>query len=499
MLALPYTFFQGRKTGELLSRLSSNMMIRETLTNQTLSAILDGALVLVYLAILLLRAPLIGALALGLGLLQLAILVGTAGRIHRLMRRDLAAQAESQSYLVEALKGIALLKASGIEYRALAQWSNLFFGQLNISLQRGRLAAIVDTTMAAMRIGAPLLLLWVGAGQVLNGSMSLGTMLALNALAVAVLLPLASLVATGQQWQLAASHFERIADVVTAMPEQTLSPGAASAVRTAGPLRGRIEVRDVGFRYSPTTPPVLHDISFTVEPGQKVALVGRSGSGKSTLLSLLLGLVTPTDGEILYDDVPVTELDLRSVRSQLGVVLQGTFLFSSSIRQNIAFADPSLSLAQVTDAARLAAIHDEITALPMGYDTVLAEGGASLSGGQRQRLELARAVAHRPAILVLDEATSHLDLLAERVVDDNLSALACTRIVVAHRLSTIRNADLIMVLRDGAIVERGTHADLLAQDGDYAALMRSQLASEGAAIDPPGQCWPSGDREVLAG
>ncbi|MGH9853154.1 MAG: peptidase domain-containing ABC transporter, partial [Blastocatellia bacterium] len=255
------------------------------------------------------------------------------------------------------------------------------------------------------------------------------------------------------------------------------------ATQPAPPLSGRIELNCVSFRYDPNAPLVLRDVSIAIEPGQKVALVGRTGSGKSTLAKLLLGLYTPDEGEILFDDVPLPSFDYRTVRSQFGVVLQESFLFSGSIRQNIAFNDPDLTLEQVMEAARLAHIHDDIEQMPMGYDTFLAEGGMSLSGGQRQRLSLARALVHRPAVLLLDEATSHLDVVTERLVDRSLKELSCTRIVIAHRLSTVYDADLILALDEGEIVERGTHEELLARNGYYAALTRGQLEPEAAEDD----------------
>jgi ABC-type bacteriocin/lantibiotic exporter with double-glycine peptidase domain len=233
-------------------------------------------------------------------------------------------------------------------------------------------------------------------------------------------------------------------------------------------------VRNAGFRYHPNAPWAVRHISVVIRPGQKIAIVGRSGSGKSTLAMLLLGLYPLDEGEILYDGNTLSELNYRSLRSQFGVVLQEPTLFSGSIRRNIASHDPDLSLQQISDAAQLAAIHDEIAKLPMGYETVIAEGGVDLAGGQRQRLAIARALANRPTILLLDEATSHLDAITESIVDQNLSDLNCTRIVIAHRLSTIRNADLILVLDKGVIVERGVHDQLLALGGVYATLVRDQ-------------------------
>jgi ABC-type bacteriocin/lantibiotic exporter with double-glycine peptidase domain len=469
VLALPFRFFQQRTSGDLLMRLSSNMMIREALTNQTISAILDGSFVIAYLAILLARNVIFGLVVLGVGMLQVAILLSTTKQVRDLTQQDLSTQAESQSYLVEALMGIATVKASGTEDRVLDHWSNLFFKHLNVSLKRSHFSAVVETALGTLRTLAPLLLLWLGALLVLHDRMGLGKLLFLNALGAAFLAPLASLVSSGHQLQTVRAHLDRIADVVEAEPEQ--SPEATqSAVIT-----GRIELKQVSFRYDPNAPWVLREISLVIPPGRKVALIGRTGAGKSTLAMLLLGLYVPTSGEILYDDIPLQRLNYRALRRQFGAVLQESFLFNGSIRQNIAFHNPNLSLEEVMDAARQAVIHDEIVEMPMQYDTLVAEGGGGLSGGQRQRLSLARALAHKPAILLLDEATSHLDSITEAQVDKNLSRRSGTRIVIAHRLSTICNADLILVLANGAIAEQGNHEQLLAQGGYYAELVRTEL------------------------
>ena len=471
LLSLPFQFFQQRGSGDLLMRLSSNTVIRGILTTQTLSIVLDGGLVLFYLAILLTLDPVFGLLAIGLGAAQAAVMLSTAAKQLRLSQEYLAAEARSQSYLVEALSGIATLKASGGEQRAIDHWSQLYFKELNVSMRREHLDAIVDTAMTGLRFLSPLVLLWVGAYRVLGDNISLGTMLALNALALSFLSPLSSLISSVEQLQLAAAYLERIADVSRTAPEQVASQATA-----APQLTGRIELQGVGFRYSSESPWAVRDVNVQIQPGQKVAIVGRSGSGKSTLAMLLLGLHRPTEGEICYDGRRLESMNYRSLRTQFGVVLQDSQLFSGSIRSNIAHNAPSMSLEQVMKAARLACIHDEIMRMPMGYETIVAEGGTGLSGGQCQRLTIARALANQPALLLLDEATSHLDALSEEQVDQNLNHLSCTRVVIAHRLSTVHNADLILMVDDGRMVESGTHDELMAMNRFYAEFVQGQLA-----------------------
>jgi ATP-binding cassette subfamily B protein len=440
------------------------------LTNQLISTLLDGGTVTVYFIILLLLSKVIAGIALAIGLVQIVLLWVTSAALRRLTQRDLEAQGKTQGYMNEVLAGIATIKAAGAEHRAFNRWENHFFNEMNVSLRLSYLSAVVGNVFNMISMLSPLLLLWIGAIQVVAGRMSIGFMLALNTLAVQFLVPLGALATSAQALQIVRAHFDRIADVVGTPPEQDIAQ-----VHTPRRLSGRIELKHVSFQYDQNAPLVLRDINLNIYPGQKVALVGRTGSGKSTLGKLLVGLITPTSGSILFDGIPLRQLNYQQVRSQFGSVLQESFVFSGSIKENIALNNPDLTMERIIEAAQLAAIASDIERMPMGYDTLVSEGGSVFSGGQRQRLALARALANHPALLLLDEATSALDVVTEQIIARNLRGLPCTQIIIAHRLSTIRNADLIVMLDQGSIVEQGTHEQLLSRNGFYARLIQTQL------------------------
>ena len=475
VFALPYRYFQERSTGDLLQRLSSNVQIRNVLSNQTLTAVLDGSLVVVYALVLLVASPMFGLVAITLGAIQVGILVATSRRMVALVTRELEAIGTSQGFLAESIAGIEALKASGAESRSLTHWTGLFAEQIEASMQRGRLAAVIGAVTTTIQRFSPLLLLWVGAYSVLDGSMTLGYMLALVSLSQLFLAPLGTLVAAGMQIQQVGGHLERIASVLRVDPEQSLH-----ATRPAPRLEGEIELDRVSFRYDEASPWAIRDVSLHIRPGMKVALVGRSGSGKSTLAKLLLGLYVPTEGDIRFDGISLHELDLRTVRAQCGVVMQDPTVFNGTIRHNVSFHDPSLPLSEVARAAKVAELHEDISRMPMGYSTRVAEGGSALSGGQRQRMAIARAMSHAPRILVLDEATSDLDSETESIVSEHLARERMTSVVIAHRLSTVENADVILVFDGGEVIERGTHSDLLEANSVYATLVRDQLVDTDA-------------------
>ncbi|MGO9677969.1 MAG: peptidase domain-containing ABC transporter [Candidatus Sulfotelmatobacter sp.] len=469
LIGLPYSFFQQRTAGDLMMRLSSNSSIKEILTSTTLSTVMDGFMVSLYLILLMLANATLTLIVIAIAVARILLVVLMRHKQRELLAENLELTARSQTYQVEMLSGMETLKAMGLEHRAAENWSNLFVDSLNVSIKRGRLDAVFSFFQSLLSTLSILAIMFYGTYLVLGGALTLGAMMAFSALAAGFFLPLTNLISTGLQLQMLEIYLERINDVLNTAPEQD-----ASTVVFAGLLTGAVTLEHVSFRYGKQDPLTLEDVSVEVRPGSRVALVGRTGSGKSTLARLMAGLYEPSSGRLLFDGKDLKYLDLRSVRSQLGIVTQDTQLFGGTVRQNISLADPQMGLDRVIQAAKLACIHDDILSMPMGYETILADRGLSLSGGQRQRLALARALACRPVILILDEATSHLDAVTEGLVNQNLTRLHCTRIVIAHRLSTIRDADSILVIDNGRIVSQGTHEELLSANSKYAELLGSQ-------------------------
>jgi ABC-type bacteriocin/lantibiotic exporter with double-glycine peptidase domain len=476
ILSLPYTFFQRQGRDALAWQVQQSSALREALNVQTLALLFDGLTLLLYGATIFAFSPLLGLIALTLLTGQLAALLLSYRPLIVLAHEERDARLAEAAYLLRVVRDMESVKVTGAEESFFAYWRNLLHKHLNVQLAHSQTRTLYELLTTGFASLGPVLLLLVGMQQVHTGRLTLGVTLALNLTAYLMFRPLADLIGHIRTLQGIVANVQRLNATLAAVPEQV-----GDAVRPAPVLTGRLALEQVSFRYNPTAPWVLRDVSLQVEPGQKVAIVGAGGAGKSTLIKLLLGFYAPTEGCIRYDGQALTDLDLPSVRRQLGVSLQGAGIMHQTLRYNIALGRNDVPMAQVRAAARLALIDDDIMRLPQGYKTFAGENGANVSGGQRQRLLLARAFLQRAPILLLDEATSALDSLTERQVEANLRQMGSTRIVVTHRLATVRDADQIIVMHDGEVAERGRHDDLMAAEGRYAAFVREGRAGEDGA------------------
>jgi len=471
LLGLPVDFFRGFGTGELMNRVLSIQTMRRLLAGNTLVSLLSALFAMVSFAVILLYSPLLAIVAAGL--------VGAAGAAAaalailelRQERARVTLRGQEDGLLVQILQGVAKLRVAAAEARIFAVWATLFGQQKRRFLAAQRYAAAGAVFTDVYPILALLVLFFAASRLLTTGSggagLSLGAFLAINAAFGQLLAATTAMArATATALELV-PLFERLRPILDAVPERR------AGKREAPALSGRIELSHVSFRYAPNMRLVLDDLSLQIDPGALVAVVGPSGSGKSTLLRLLLGFETAESGDILYDGESIGTLDTGSLRRQIGVVLQHSRVTTGSIFENITSGLP-YTLDDAWTAARLAGVADDIEAMPMGMHTLLMEGSSTLSGGQRQRLMIARALIGRPRIVLFDEATSALDNRSQAVVMQSLERLSTTRIVIAHRLSTVERADRIFVLDRGRLVEAGGYAELVSRGGPFSRLARRQ-------------------------
>jgi ATP-binding cassette subfamily B protein len=473
LLRLPLNYFDRRPVGELGTRIAELEKIRNFLTGQALTTLLDTAFSVIYIVVMVFYSWLLTLIALCVLPIQVGLTVVGAPLFRRQYRDAAQENARTQSHLVEVLTGIQTVKAQNVEMISRWKWQSLYSKYIARTFEKTITGTVLSETSQVLQKLSQLLVLWMGATLVLNGEMTLGQLIAFRIISGYVTQPLLRLSSIWQNIQELKVSFERLADVVDT-PEESDEKDKGKI--PLPPIAGEVRFDDLCFSFNPGSPLVLNHIDLHIPAGTFVGVVGQSGSGKSTLTKMLSRLYSPNTGRVLIDDYDIDKVELYSLRRQIGIVPQEPLLFTGSVAENIALTDPDATSDAIVEAAQLACAHTFIMELPGGYSANVGERGANLSGGQRQRLALARTLLSKPRLLVLDEATSALDYDTERRVCDNLldGLQHCTVFFITHRLSTIRRADLIVMLHEGAIAEVGTHDALIQQRGRYYALYRQQ-------------------------
>ena len=476
LLRLPLSYFDRRPVGELSTRIAELEKIRSFLTGQALTTLLDTAFSVIYIVVMVFYSLLLTAIALSVLPIQIGLTIVGAPLFRRQYRDASEENARSQSHLVEVLTGIQTVKAQNVEMISRWKWQDFYSKYVSRTFEKTITGTALTETSQVLQKLSQLLVLWVGASMVLKGELSLGQLIAFRIISGYVTQPLLRLSGIWQNIQELKVSFERLADVVDT-PEE--SDDSDKQKIPLPPIKGEVRFEDLCFSFNPSGPQILRHIDLVIPAGTFVGVVGQSGSGKSTLTKMLPRLYAPTSGRIQIDGYDIDKVELYSLRRQIGMVPQEPLLFNGTVAENIALTDPDASSDAIMEAARLACAHDFIMELPSGYSSGVGERGAGLSGGQRQRLALARTLLSNPRLLILDEATSALDYDTERRVCDNLldNLSHCTVFFITHRLTTIRRAQMIVMMHEGAIVETGTHDELIERRGRYYALYCQQEAA----------------------
>ncbi|MEN6332212.1 MAG: type I secretion system permease/ATPase [Smithella sp.] len=470
LLSLPFRYFEVRKVGNIIARVRELENLRQFMTNISLSVLLDTVFSVVFIAIMAVYSGYLTLIVLCFVLAIAVISFVATPMIKTRLDEKFQKGAANQSFLVESITGIQTVKSLAIEGKMIKDWEKSLGDYILSAFKLSNLGNVAVTSSQALQKLMTLAVIYFGVSLVFNKSMTVGQLIAFQMFASQLSGPILRLVHMWQDFQQAKLSLDRIGDIINTQPEVA---GGAIAVKQ---LKGNIAAENVSFRYAPDSPLVLDGVSFKINAGMMVGIVGRSGSGKSTIAKLIQRLYLPVEGTIAVDGVDIRHMDPLFLRYRTGIVLQECFLFSGTIRDNIAVAAPDANMERIIQVARIAGAHDFISQMPLGYDTYVEERGSSLSGGQKQRIAIARALIMNPNILIFDEATSALDYESEKIIQQNLNLIRKGRTVIfiAHRLAVMRDCDLVIVIDKGKIVETGTHASLMQQNGLYAYLYKQQ-------------------------
>ncbi len=475
LLRLPLRYFERRPVGELATRVNELENIRRFLTGTALTVVLDAVFSVIYIVVMVFYSWLLTLVALATVPLFALLTFLVAPVMRQQSRTKAERHAETQSYLVEVVSGIQTVKAQNIELRSRWQWQDRYARYVSAGFNSVLTSTTAGSTSNFLNKLSSLLLLWVGAYLVLQGQLTLGQLIAFRIIAGYTTSPLLRLIQLWQNFQETALSLERLSDILDTPQEME----AAERHNIPMPeIEGAVKYENISFRFTQSGSPQLRNINLDLPAGVFVGVVGQSGAGKSTLTKLIPRLYDLEHGRILIDGYDISKVELYSLRRQIGMVLQDTLLFDGTVQENIALTNPDATPEEIVATAKIACAHDFIMNLPQGYNSRVGERGAALSGGQRQRIAIARTVLQNPRLLVLDEATSALDYHTERQVCLNLAEAFRNRTVffITHRLATIRNADTILMMDSGTVVEQGTHAELMDLKGRYYCLYQQQEA-----------------------
>jgi ATP-binding cassette, subfamily B, bacterial HlyB/CyaB len=470
LMSLPISFFNARQVGTTIEKIKQVDVVRQFLTGSALMSVLDLSFTFVFFAVMFYLAPNLTWIVLGSIPLYIIISLAFTPMLRKRLNEQFEKGALKQSFLVECINGIETVKSSAIENKSYSKWDNKVASYIHSSFKAGNLGNILQQISSLISKITSCLTLFFGAKLVMDGSLTVGQFIAFNMLAGRVIAPILRITQLWQEFNQVGIAVEKLGDILNQQKEQT---NASSALNIKN---GNIRFENVNFYYELNGKNILSNINLEIKTGQIVGIVGQSGSGKSTLAKLLQRFYIPNEGRIYIDDIDISLTDPFYLRNQIGIVLQTSFLFNQTIRENIALKNPAVSLDKVVECAKIAGAHDFITELENGYDTLIEENGANLSGGQKQRIAIARSLISDPKILIFDEATSALDYQSEKIIQENMERICKNRtvIIIAHRLSTVRNSDCIVVMDKGKIIEQGNHAQLVAKKGNYYNLTQIQ-------------------------